>query len=207
MHARGKWRHRDPGALLSSSRRALENYAITTPQRSRPGRPVPAAGHEHPVTGQESGGIGSCGQGPPLRIASLGQFATGVTIVTAGGEMPCGMTANSFTSVSLDPARILVCVTRDSEGLQGRAQGRPLRRVGALAVHQEDVARYFADPLAAARRGGVRHGSTGRRGRAPGHPGLDDAIAWLDCALVTSHDGGDHEIFIGSVRQRLRTGR
>ena len=44
----------------------------------------------------------------------LGAFATGVTVVTAGGDLPHGMTANSFTSVSLDPPLILVCVGRDA---------------------------------------------------------------------------------------------
>ena len=79
------------------------------------------------------------------RLRSIfGQFATGVTVVAAGGETPCGMTANSFTSVSLDPPVILICLTRDSELCKAvLREGR--FAVSVLAADQEDVARYFAN--------------------------------------------------------------
>ena len=127
----------------------------------------------------------------------FGQFATGVTVVAAGGETPCGMTANSFTSVSLDPPVILICLTRDSELCKAvLREGR--FAVSVLAADQEDVARYFANH--ARPRGAEEFGTVPwSPGPGTGAPVLDDAVAWFDCALVTSHDGGDHEIFIGSV--------
>jgi flavin reductase (DIM6/NTAB) family NADH-FMN oxidoreductase RutF len=132
------------------------------------------------------------------RLRSIfGQFATGVTVVAAGGETPCGMTANSFTSVSLDPPVILICLTRDSELCKAvLREGR--FAVSVLAADQEDVARYFANH--ARPRGAEEFGTVPwSPGPGTGAPVLDDAVAWFDCALVTSHDGGDHEIFIGSV--------
>jgi flavin reductase (DIM6/NTAB) family NADH-FMN oxidoreductase RutF len=132
------------------------------------------------------------------RLRSIfGQFATGVTVVAAGGETPCGMTANSFTSVSLDPPVILICLTRDSELCKAvLREGR--FAVSVLAADQEDVARYFANHERP--RGAEEFASVPwSPGPGTGAPVLDDAVAWFDCALVTSHDGGDHEIFLGSV--------
>lgn len=139
-------------------------------------------------------------QPPPdtFRLRSiLGQFATGVTVVAAGSKMPCGMTANSFTSVSLDPPLVLICVTRDSE-LCKAVLREGCFAVSVLAAHQEDLARYFASharPRGAAEFAKVRWSP----GPGTGAPVLDEALAWLDCAVTTSHHGGDHEIFVGSV--------
>jgi len=127
----------------------------------------------------------------------LGRFATGVTVVTTGSETPCGMTANSFTSVSVDPPLVLVCVTR------GSALYRALLREGSFAVsvlgaHQEDLARYFADharPRGAAEFAAVDWSP----GPSTGAPVLHGALAWFDCTVVASYEGGDHEIFLGSV--------
>ena len=139
-------------------------------------------------------------QRPPdtLRLRSvLGQFATGVTVVAAGSKTPCGMTANSFTSVSLDPPLILICVTRDSELCQAVLR-EGCFAVSVLAAHQEDLARYFASHK---RPRGTAEFATVRWSPGPGTgaPVIDDALAWFDCAVTTSHDGGDHEIFLGSV--------
>jgi flavin reductase (DIM6/NTAB) family NADH-FMN oxidoreductase RutF len=139
-------------------------------------------------------------QPPPdtVRLRSvLGQFATGVTVVAAGSETPCGMTANSFTSVSIDPPLILICVTRSSE-LHKAVLREGCFAVSVLAAHQEGLARYFANharPRGAAEFAEVRWSP----GPGTGAPVLDDSLAWFDCAVTTSHDGGDHEIFLGSV--------
>jgi flavin reductase (DIM6/NTAB) family NADH-FMN oxidoreductase RutF len=107
------------------------------------------------------------------------------------------MTANAFTSVSLDPPLILICLTRDSE-LCKAVHREGCFAVSVLAAHQEDLARYFANH--ARPRGAAEFAEVGwSPGPGTGAPVLDDALAWLDCALVTSHDGGDHEIFLGSV--------
>jgi flavin reductase (DIM6/NTAB) family NADH-FMN oxidoreductase RutF len=132
-----------------------------------------------------------------LLRAVLGRFSTGVTVVTADAGVPCGMTANAFTSVSLDPPSILVCVHRNA------AIYRAVRKAGCFAVSvlsagQEDLARYFADRSRP--RGAAEFEAIGWS-PAPltGTPVLDGSLAWLDCALTTSHDGGDHEIFLGTV--------
>ena len=127
----------------------------------------------------------------------LGQFATGVTVVAAGSKTPCGMTANSFTSVSLDPPLILICVTRGSE-LCKAMLSEGCFAVSVLATHQEDLARYFANharPRGAAEFANVRWSP----GPGTGAPVLEGALAWFDCAVATSYDGGDHKIFLGSV--------
>jgi flavin reductase (DIM6/NTAB) family NADH-FMN oxidoreductase RutF len=127
----------------------------------------------------------------------LGRFSTGVTVVTASHGKPCGMTANAFTSVSLNPPSVLVCVHR------GGALYQTVRQAGGFAVsvlssEQEKAARHFADhsrPRGAAEFGAFDWSP------APltGAPVLDGALAWLDCALTTSYDGGDHEIFLGKI--------
>jgi flavin reductase (DIM6/NTAB) family NADH-FMN oxidoreductase RutF len=128
----------------------------------------------------------------------LGRFATGVTVVAAGREMPCGMTANAFTSVSLDPPLILVCVDR-SAAVYETVLAAGSFGVSMLSARQEHVARYFADhsrPRGAEEFSAVEWSP----GPGTGAPILHGALAWVDCALVNSYDGGDHEIFIGSVQ-------
>jgi flavin reductase len=144
--------------------------------------------------------VAAFSQPPPdtFRLRSvLGQFATGVTVVAAGSKTPCGMTANSFTSVSLDPPLILVCVTRGSE-LCEAVHREGCFAVSVLAAHQGELARYFANH--------ARPRGAAEFAKVPWSPGpgtgaavLQDALAWLDCAVAASYDGGDHEIFLGSV--------
>src|ERR1700733_16205070 len=76
--------------------------------------------------------------------SARGRFRTGVTVVAAGRETPCGMTANAFTSVSLDPPLILVCVDR-SAAVYKTVLAAGSFSVSMLSAGQEHVARYFAD--------------------------------------------------------------
>jgi flavin reductase len=129
--------------------------------------------------------------------AVLGRFATGVTVVAAGGEEPRGMTANSFTSVSIEPPLILVCANRNASICQAVLDSGSFA-VSVLSARQEHLARYFADhsrPRGAAEFGSVDWSPAPRTGA----PVLHGALAWLDCALAASYDGGDHAIFLGSV--------
>jgi flavin reductase len=128
----------------------------------------------------------------------LGRFATGVTVVAAGRATPCGMTANAFTSVSLEPPLILVCVDR-SAAIYNTVLADGSFSVSMLSARQEHVARYFADHSRP--RGPDEFSSVEwSPGPSTGAPILTGAIAWLDCTLVNSYEGGDHEIFIGSVK-------
>lgn len=127
----------------------------------------------------------------------LGRFATGVTVLTAGRGVPRGMTANSFTSVSLDPAKVLVCVVKSAAIHQTLLDEQGFA-VSVLGSDQEWVARRFADH---SRARGVREfaGVDHVPGTHTGAPVLSDAVAWLECRLSDIHEGGDHTIFVGSV--------
>jgi flavin reductase (DIM6/NTAB) family NADH-FMN oxidoreductase RutF len=128
---------------------------------------------------------------------ALGAFATGVMVVTTRGEEhPYGMTANAFSSVSLDPPLVLVCVKSFSEG------GDLIRNSGVFAVNilaaeQEPLSRYFASKDRP--RGSDAFSDIAHRTAASGSPILDGAVGYLDCALTASHEAGDHVIFIGEV--------
>lgn len=129
--------------------------------------------------------------------AVLGRFATGVTVISAGRAAPRGMTANSFTSVSLEPPLILVCVNRRAAVHQAVTDSGSFT-VSVLSASQEHVARYFADhgrPRGEDEFAGVGWWPAPRTGT----PVLRGAVGWLECEVVSTHTGGDHSIFIGSV--------
>ena len=127
----------------------------------------------------------------------LGKFATGVTVVTSGTDTPCGMTANSFTSVSLAPPLILVCITR-SAAIYKTILDTGSFAVSILSADQEHLGRYFADH--ARPRGETEFRAVDwSPGPRTGAPVLHGALAWVECELANSYDGGDHEIFLGSV--------
>jgi flavin reductase (DIM6/NTAB) family NADH-FMN oxidoreductase RutF len=130
--------------------------------------------------------------------ASVGLFATGITVVTANAVgLEHGMTLNAFASVSLDPLLVLVCVERDA------VMHKVLEEAGSFALSvlagdQEPLARYFADSGRPA--GTAQFAEVGYRvGASSGAPLLDGALAWLECELERTYDGGDHSIFLGRV--------
>ncbi|HEX6473258.1 MAG TPA: flavin reductase family protein [Streptosporangiaceae bacterium] len=120
----------------------------------------------------------------------LGRFATGVVLVTARtAHGPAGMTANSFTSVSLDPPLIALCAAYTS------TTWSCIRAVGAFAVtilgdEHEEVCRTFAT------RGADRFAGRAWTQTPAGHPLLPDGLGWLDCEIETLHPAGDHELAI-----------
>ena len=132
----------------------------------------------------------------------LGMFATGVTVVTAGETVPRGMTANSFTSVSMEPPLVLVCVKREA-AMHKMIQDRGAFAVSVLSAHQEPVARHFANH--ARPRGDEEFALVDYvPGERTGAPIVSGALAWLECRLTAVYNGGDHSIFLGAV---LGTGR
>jgi flavin reductase (DIM6/NTAB) family NADH-FMN oxidoreductase RutF len=134
--------------------------------------------------------------GKEFRTA-LGAFATGVTVITTqSGEDPYGMTANAFSSLSLDPPLVLVCVKIQAEGSQ-IIERNGVFAVNVLGVEQEALSRYFSSkdrPRGAEAFKEISH----RRGQS-GSPILEGAAAFLDCRLMARHPAGDHIIFIGEV--------
>ena len=132
---------------------------------------------------------------PPDFRHVLGHFATGVTIITtldADGRA-AGLTANAFSAVSLDPPLVLVCVDRASETHDLIAR-RGCFAVNVLASGQQDVARRFADDARER-----RFESLDWAAAQTGAPVLAGVLAWVDCRLHATADGGDHTIFIGEV--------
>lgn len=129
-----------------------------------------------------------------FRLA-LSQFATGVTVVltrdAAGAAV--GLTVNSFSSVSLDPPLVLICVDVRSDAHDPIAQSA-IFGVSVLSETQEDISRRFAWRGPEKFEGFVlEHGETGAL-LVPG------AVAHLECRVVGAHRGGDHTIFLGEVR-------
>lgn len=126
----------------------------------------------------------------------MGHFATGVTIVTtrdAGGR-PCGLTANAFCSVSLDPALVLVCVERTAD-THGCIEATGMFAVSVLgAARGETLSRRFSTMPPGLKFEGVAH-----REERTGAPVLEAAIAWVDCRLWRATPAGDHTIFLGEV--------
>lgn len=129
----------------------------------------------------------------PRRLrATLGGFATGVTVVTyrdADGQER-GATMNSFTSVSMDPPLVLVSVAKQAKAADG-LRDSPFA-VNVLAANQLPLAMLFAgqpvDGLAVPWCGPVT---------AP--PRLAGAAAWLECLPFATHEAGDHLIVVGEV--------
>jgi flavin reductase (DIM6/NTAB) family NADH-FMN oxidoreductase RutF len=127
----------------------------------------------------------------------LGAFATGVTVITSrSGDHAYGMTANAFSSVSLDPPLVLVCVSGGTIGAATIERNRAFA-VNVLAASQEPVSRYFAwkdRPRGADAFLEIPHATA-----ATGCPVLEGVAAFLDCRLAAVHEAGDHLIFIGEV--------
>lgn len=139
--------------------------------------------------------------GIPLREV-MRAFASGVTVVTTGGRNSHGMTANAFTSVSLDPPLVLCCVGRHT-GMRRAVSAAGGFGVSILGADQEDVARHFADRARPSGRAQFE-----RVGWRPGHrtaaPLLTGALAWLECTLVREYEAGDHSILLGEVVSTAR---
>lgn len=126
----------------------------------------------------------------------LGHFVTGVAVVATrvpDRAEPCGLTANSVASVSLDPPLVLVCVDREADSHDCILEAGCFS-INILAAGQEDISRRFASWDLEDKFRGV-----GYRTEATGAPILEDTLAWLDCRLWASYPGGDHTIFVGEV--------
>lgn len=133
--------------------------------------------------------------GRDLRRA-FGNFATGVTIVTtldAAGN-PCGFTANSFTSVSIDPPLLLVSIAKSAYGCEVFTASAGFA-VNILARDQRELSNRFAAA------GADKFAGLGWQGKASGAPVVDGVVAWFDCEHHQQVDAGDHVILIGKVLQ------
>jgi flavin reductase (DIM6/NTAB) family NADH-FMN oxidoreductase RutF len=127
------------------------------------------------------------------RTCSL--FATGITVITTLDENghPHGMTVNSFSSVSLDPPLVLVCIDLRN-AILGHFLTSACFAVNILAEHQEEVSRRFSS--ASENR---FHGMEWERGES-GVPLLGGVLARMECALTKTFEAGDHAVLVGEVR-------
>jgi len=136
--------------------------------------------------------------GPDEFRRVLGCFASGVTVVTAWdvGGHPTGLTASAFTSVSLTPPLVLVCVAHTSVSYPAlRASER--FGVNILSLDQEAISKRFAAPPGG--NGGDKFEGIRYVRGALGLPLIEGAVAQLECSTVNAYPGGDHTIFVGQV--------
>lgn len=134
------------------------------------------------------------GSDPRTLRDALGSFATGVTVVTCFDESgaPFGLTANSFTSVSLEPPLLLVCVHRDAQCAVALT-GAQHFAVNVLQTGQQPASIRFAT------RDDDRFGPNDWSPGELGAPVLKESMAVFECHRHAVHDGGDHHILIGEV--------
>ena len=125
---------------------------------------------------------------------ALGNFATGVTVITAlDGPAPVGFTCQAFTSLSLDPPMVSFSVSRASS-TRPRILAAGRFCVNVLAFDQHALCARFASS-------GVDRFLGVDWWRSPGgSPVLDGALAWIDCAVEAEYPAGDHTIVVGNVR-------
>ncbi|MGQ4615847.1 flavin reductase [Nocardia sp. R7R-8] len=133
---------------------------------------------------------------------ALGQYATGVTVVTARGAngRKVGMTANSFTSVSIDPPLVLWCPGKNAPSLPAFSEATHFA-ISVLAADQEHLARQFSTPAP------DKFAEIDLIEGTGGTPILPEAVAQFECRTVQCIDAGDHVIFIGEVESFRSDGR
>ena len=125
---------------------------------------------------------------------ALGSFATGVTVATCVDDsgQPFGLTVNSFTSVSLDPPLLLVCIAKDARCGPALAEAL-FFAVNVLQTGQQPASIRFST------RDQDRFGTTPWSTGETGAPLLMDSLAVFECERHAVHDAGDHYLLIGHV--------
>ncbi|WP_433221122.1 flavin reductase family protein [Dactylosporangium sp. CS-047395] len=120
----------------------------------------------------------------------FGAFPSGVTAVAAIVDgVPVGLAASSFTSVSLDPPLVSICIAHSSNTWRALRLARRLG-VSVLAADQEHLGRQFSA------RGVDRFAGVTWRATTEGEILLDGACAWLDCSIEREIPAGDHDIVL-----------
>ena len=127
--------------------------------------------------------------------AVLGRFASGVTVVTTRGSEGTdqGMTVSAFSSVSLQPPLVLICIEKTAS-VHHALTTCPGFVVNVLSAKQEQIARRFAIVDI------DRFEGVGFTRSTAGYAILDDVLAVIECARVSTYEGGDHTLVIGEVK-------
>jgi len=134
----------------------------------------------------------------------MAHWATGVTIVTTQFDgKPVGITASSFTSLSLQPPQILICVNKKLHTYEA-IRASTVFAVNLLGVEHLEWGMRFAGmrPAVTDRFAGIDWGTA-----QTGAPILPGVLAWFDCRLAQLYDGNDHGIFVGEVLAGSAPGR
>jgi flavin reductase (DIM6/NTAB) family NADH-FMN oxidoreductase RutF len=134
------------------------------------------------------------GHDPRTLRDALGCFATGVTVVTClnSEERPAGLTVNSFTSVSLDPPLLLVCLAKQAASAAALIEASHFA-VNVLQTGQQPASIRFST------RDEDRFGATPWSCGEAGAPILADSLGVFECQRHAVHDGGDHYMLVGQV--------
>ncbi|KRC67008.1 flavin reductase [Aeromicrobium sp. Root236] len=123
----------------------------------------------------------------------LGQYASGVTVVTTlMGDVPVGMTCQSFTSVSLDPPLVAFLPMKTSRAFAAIRMTRQFC-VNFLAAEQAEVSNGFAS------RDEDKFAGVDWEPTDSGMPRLKGIVGWVDCVVQDVHEAGDHYLVIGRV--------
>ncbi len=133
---------------------------------------------------------------PDTFKAALSRLASGVTVVTTQcGDELHGMTASSFNSVSLDPPLVLICVAQHLRSYE-LIKESGIFAVSVLRAEQAEWGKRFAGmiPGIEDRFDGIDYSTA-----QTGCPILPNVLSWVDCELYSSHNAGDHTIFVGKV--------
>ena len=125
---------------------------------------------------------------------ALGCFATGVTVVTCVAEngKPTGLTVNSFTSVSLDPPLLLVCIAKRATSADALTAASHFA-INVLQTGQQPASIRFAT------RDEDRFGATKWACGEAGAPILEESLCVFECERYAVYEGGDHHILVGQV--------
>jgi flavin reductase (DIM6/NTAB) family NADH-FMN oxidoreductase RutF len=133
----------------------------------------------------------------------MGHFATGVTIITTfnkDGQMH-GLTANAFTSVSLEPPLLLISVDKKAESYPAFEESKVFT-INILADEQESLSRKFAVS------GGNKFEGVAYRKGGNGAAILDGTLAHIECTLYATYEGGDHTLYLGEIQEaEVREGK
>ncbi len=135
---------------------------------------------------------------PNLFRQVLGRFTTGVTVITTAHHgVKHGMTANAFSSVSLNPPLILISVDKRANMHELLNEGDAFC-VNILAEHHQDWSGWWAGkaPKEGDQFVGIPHTT-----KATGSPVLDECVAYIDCTVWARYPGGDHTVFVGEVQE------
>lgn len=127
---------------------------------------------------------------------AMSRLVTGVVLATTHTkEGPVGMTVNSFTSITLDPATVLICVNTRNRGYEAIKEARGYG-VNILGGSHGNIAQRFARPGLSQE---DRFSNVSWVTKITGSPIVDGAAAWMDCRVVDIQHMGTHGLFFGEV--------